>query len=46
MKKLGYEEGRDEKLLAERKTLMKDVQQLRETLETMEARCVLDITSV
>ncbi|KAJ8305459.1 hypothetical protein KUTeg_016004 [Tegillarca granosa] len=38
MKKLGYEEGRDEKLLAERKTLMKDVQRLRETLETMEAR--------
>ncbi|KAL5017230.1 hypothetical protein ScPMuIL_006819 [Solemya velum] len=38
MKKLGFEEGRDEKLAADRRTLSQEVQQLQESLETLEAR--------
>ena len=38
MKKLGYEEGKEESLDAERRTLGQDVHRLQEKLETLEAR--------
>lgn len=38
MKKLGFEEGRDEKLLGERRSLSQDVQKLQDKVETLEAR--------
>ena len=38
MKKLGYEEGKEESLDAERRTLSQDVHRLQEKLETLEAR--------
>ena len=40
MKKLGYEEGKEESLDAERRTLSQDVHRLEEKLETLEARYV------
>ena len=38
MKKLGYEEGKEEELDGERRVLSQDVHRLREKLETLEAR--------
>lgn len=38
MNKLGFEEGRDEVLAAERRTLSQEVHKLLEHLETLEAR--------
>ncbi|KAK3089416.1 hypothetical protein FSP39_003470 [Pinctada imbricata] len=38
MKKLGYEEGREEKLSSEKRTLTQEVHRLQEQLETLEAR--------
>ncbi|XP_069125858.1 structural maintenance of chromosomes protein 2-like [Argopecten irradians] len=38
MKKLGFEEGKDDKLETERRTLSQQVQKLQEKLETLEAR--------
>ncbi|XP_033737632.1 structural maintenance of chromosomes protein 2-like isoform X2 [Pecten maximus] len=38
MKKLGFEEGKDDKLSAERRSLSQQVQKLQEKLETLEAR--------
>lgn len=38
MKKLGYEEGIDERLAGERRTLSQEVHRLKEQLDTLEAR--------
>ena len=40
LKKLNYEEGREESLTASRRKLAEEVQHLREKVETMEARSV------
>lgn len=40
MNKLGFEEGRDEKLATERRTLSQEVHKLQEQLETLEARYI------
>ena len=38
MKKFGYEEGKDEILANQRRTLSSEVQRLQEKLDTLEAR--------
>lgn len=38
MKKLGYEDGKEERLSSERRSLSQEVQQLKEKLDQLEAR--------
>jgi len=42
LKKLNYEEGKDERLEGERRALSQDVNRLQDKLETLEARWVVD----
>lgn len=44
MKKLGFEEGLDDRLATDKRTLSKEVHDLKEKLDTLEARYYMLLT--